>query len=248
MKQYKPGWQNIVAATVLLSLSSCANIQDMYDTTTTTLFAGMPEKESYTSTANDITSRMLRVDRAMDRNVARNALMQELITESDQICNSKLAGIPKQVEGWKLKSKKNDTLNSTLENGIGQRVLDATNPELALKQPDRSNQPKKVLGEAIVSMIKKNREHTRTILKNREEMDIHRYSVKQAMQDIQTYHRSCDPELGISEVVRATSRRMTAAEKQAEIESLMLLRQTLMKQGLSTRSVQQKIDAVILAD
>ena len=248
MKQENPSWWKILAATSLFTLSGCANIQDMYESTTTTLFAGMPEKGSYTSTANDITTRMLRVDRANDRNAARNALVRELITESDQICDKRLAAFPEQIEAWKLRAAKADSLNSTLENGIEQRVLDTINPELKMNQPPISSQPKKLLGETIIAMIRKNRTQTRIILKNREEMDIHRYSVKQAMQDVQNYHRSCTVELGLSEVVRATSRRMSPDEKQAKIESLMLLRQTLMKQGLSTRSVQQKIDAVILAD
>ncbi|WP_072659906.1 hypothetical protein [Mariprofundus micogutta] len=121
-------------------------------------------------------------------------------------------------------------------------------PELTMQQPDRAVNPVKELGTSIISVIKTNRKHSRSILKEREDMDIHRYSVKQALQDIQVYHQSCSIQLGVSEVARMTSQRMTLDEKKAAIESLLQLRQTLMKQGLSTRSVQQKIDAVILAD
>ncbi|GAV20593.1 hypothetical protein MMIC_P1562 [Mariprofundus micogutta] len=117
-----------------------------------------------------------------------------------------------------------------------------------MQQPDRAVNPVKELGTSIISVIKTNRKHSRSILKEREDMDIHRYSVKQALQDIQVYHQSCSIQLGVSEVARMTSQRMTLDEKKAAIESLLQLRQTLMKQGLSTRSVQQKIDAVILAD
>jgi len=249
MTSLNHGCRLIVAAAFLFSLSGCADVQGMYESTTTTLFEGLPKTESHPVLAKDITSRMDRVDNAMDRNMARNTLIRELIAESDQICNSRLAEIPDQMEkNWKLKTARGDALSSTLDNGIEQRILDTITPDLTMNQPLTFNHPKKVLGESIVSMIRKNREQSRIILKSREEMDIHRYSLKQAMQGVQAYHRSCTIELGISELAGMTSHRMSAQEKQAKIESLMLLRQTLMKQGLSTRSVQQKIDAVILAD
>jgi len=229
----------------LFTLTGCANIQKAIESGASGLRSAFAE-ESPTTSAHDITSRLIRADQANDRIAARNTLSRELINDSDQACSTVLASIPEQVEKWKFESGHTDKLEKILTDGINQRQLDAVNPALALNQPAITNKPKQQLGESIVSMIKKQRGRIRLTLAEREDMDIHRYTLKQALQDVQAYHRTCSVDLGLSEVARSTSQGMSAEEKQAKIESLLQLRQTLMQQGLNTRAVQQKIDAVVL--
>jgi len=246
MKQLNQGCR-VILPLLLLMLGGCANIQQTFKSGTAGLLSAFSEKTTPAS-GHDITSRMLRVDQASDRVTARNALTHELLSDSDQACDKLLARVPEQIDKWNIESGNADKLTPILADGIQQRQFDSVNPALVLNQPAISSKPKQQLAEAIVSMIKKQRARIRLALTGREEMDIHRYSVKQALQDVQTYHRACSVELGISEVARSDSQGMTAEEKQAKIESLLQLRQTLMQQGLNTRAIQQKIDAVVLED
>ncbi len=245
--QAKPYFRLILPA-LLLGLTGCSGFQGSYDSDTSSMFTEISGNERETSGNKKIDKRLVELDHALDRNAARNALVREFIAESDQVCDKKLTAISDQIEEWELNPKQSDKLSKTLNETIASRQLDTVTPELTINQPASASNPVKELGQSIVSIIKRNREQTRVILKDREYMDIHRYSVKQALQDMQVYHQSCSIQLGISEAARMTSQRMTTEEKKAEIESLIQLRETLMKQGLSARAIQQKIDAVILAD
>jgi len=243
--QLKP-YYRLILPSLLLGLTGCSSFQDTYNSDTSSMFYEISETEGETSGNKKIDKRLVELDHALDRNAARNALMREFIVESDQACDKKLTDISDQIEDWELNPDKSDKLSKILNETIASRQLDTVTPELAINQPASANNPVKELGESIVSIIQRNRKQTRVILKDREDMDIHRYSVKQALQDMQAYHQSCSIQLGVSEAARLASQRMTTEEKKAEIESLIQLREILMKQGLSTRAIQQKIDAVIL--
>ncbi|WP_155901577.1 hypothetical protein [Mariprofundus ferrooxydans] len=230
---------------LLLSMSGCADIQQAFDPGRSGLLSAFSKEAA---SGHDIRSRLLHADQASDREAARNALIREFISTSDQSCNKVLAGIPGQVKKWELKSRHTDNLDKILADGIGQRQFDSVNPALTLNRPGEADHSKQLLAESIISTIRHNRERTLVEIQAHEEMNIHRYSLKQALQNVQAYHSACAVEAGIAGVARSTMRRMTPAEKQAEIESLMQLRQTLIRQGVSTRAVQKKIDAVIMAD
>ncbi|MDX8405472.1 MAG: hypothetical protein R8K50_04900 [Mariprofundus sp.] len=231
---------------LLLGLGGCASIQNTFDSATSGLT--FPSKRAGSTPAQDINSRMMRVDQANDRQAARNALVRELINEADQSCEQMLAGIPERVSKWKLTMRPLDKLDETLATAIEHRPLDRVNEEVALHLAVDSSRASQQLATSIIAMIRKTGEQTVLILKAREEMDIHRYSLKQALQDVQSYHRLCSLELGTAEVARATLKHPSMAEKQAQIDALIQLRKTLIQQGLNTRAIQQKIDAVILDD
>jgi len=233
----------ILLPVLLLTLAGCAKIQGVLASSGLLASAS---KSSASAPAQDINSRMMRVDKANDRQVARNALTRELMRESDQACELYLARIPAQVARWEMEMRRDDKLESTLADAIKVRALDRVTPDLILHPPGDSSQAAPELAASITAMVRKNRAQTSMILKDREEMDIHRYSLKQALQDVQGYHQLCSLELGAAEVARATVQPTSVADKQAQIEPLMQLRQILMQQGLNTRAVQQKIDAVIM--
>jgi len=245
--QVNPYFRLILPA-LLLGLSGCSTYEAIVGSDTSTMFSRISDNERQNHGADDASTRLMNIDHALDRNAARNGLVRDLVAESDQACDKTIAAISTQVEAWELRPQKADKLGLLLQDAMAQRQLDIISPELVIDQPAISATPTKALGEAIVAAINKNRAQIRKLLKEREDTDIHRYPVKQALQDVQAYHHACSLQLGVSEVARLSSPRMTPAERQTEIEALMQLRQTLMQQGLSTRSVQQKIDAVILAD
>jgi len=247
MKRATP-YNRLMLPVLLLGLSGCSTYDAIVGSDTSAMFSRISDSERQTRDPDDASTRLMNIDRALDRNSARNRLVREFIAESDQACDRTLADISGQIENWKMEPQKADKLSVMLQDAMAQRQLDTVNPDLAITPPATSANPAIALRESILTTIKKSREEIRKLLKEREDTDIHRYSVKQALQDVQTYHHSCALQPGVSEVARLSSHRMSAAEKQAEIEALMQLRQTLIQQGISTRAVQRKIDEVILAD
>jgi len=238
----------VILPVLLLMLGGCVTVQDVMESDPSGLLSSLAEKTAATP-AEVINKRMLHADQASDRIGARNSLIGELISDADQVCHHRLALLPQQIEKWTLAIHRRDKLAILLNDGISQRPLDHINPDLAIALPEPGPDPKQQLADAMVAIITAQREAIRTTLTAREELDIHRYPIKQALLDVRTYHLACSAELGLSGVTHASSsQRMTVEEKQMKVESLIQLRQILMEQGLSTRTIQKQIDAVILAD
>ena len=198
--------------------------------------------------SNEFSARMTRVDQANDRQAARNNLIEELMRESDQRCRENLVEIREQIEDWDFDAPPLDQFSATLERGMAQRNYDTINSDLKPIAASAQIKPGAELGQTITSKIEARRKQLGNAIRERKDMDIHRYPVKQALGDIKAYHQSCSLNLGIGEMVRASNPVYTDEQRKAKIESLMKLRQTLIDQGISPRAVQQKIDAVILAD
>lgn len=237
----------------LLLLPGCAVIDDAYSTSGSGALPGILDQIGGDSEeqkqAKAMNLRMMSVDQAADRVRARNELIIDLLTESDTACSKRLTEMAADAEHWPVsKSEKKDQLSLTLESGIAQRKYDKSNADMRIALPETTGSAAETLVRTIGEQIDKQRQQTRTEIEARLQMDIHRYTLKQALEDVQTYHESCSIEQGAAAVARATERRMSAEERQAELESLFKLRQTLMEQGLSTRAVQKKIDAVIMAE
>ncbi len=248
MKPLQP-FCRICLPLLLVALTGCANVRDALDAGKSGLMSMLPEKSSDTVPAHgDITSRLHRVDQAYDNTLARNTLTHELIDGADQTCKQTFVDLTAQIKHWKMPSSRHDKLDEMLTIGIAQRNLDRSNPELSLVQPADATNAKQQLTDAIITTINKQRGAIRLALTAREKMDISRYPIKQALRDVQAYHRACTLSSGLAGVAHNTSQRMTAEEKHEQIESLMQLRQTLMQQGLNTRAIQQKIDTIILTD
>lgn len=240
-------YRRVLLPSLLLILSGCVTVQDAMDSDPTGVLKAFATKATSTP-AELMNERMLHADQASDRIKARNSLINEFIKDSNLVCNHRLASLSKQIERWTLESHHRDKLATLLADGMARRTLDYINPDMVLDQPAIAAEPKQQLVEAMIAIITKQREAIRATMIEREEMDIHRYTLKQALQDVYTYHLTCSAELGLSGVIHNASPRMTPEEKQAKIDSLMQLRQTLIRQGISTRAVQKKINAVILAD
>ncbi|EAU53839.1 hypothetical protein [Mariprofundus ferrooxydans] len=240
-------YRRVLLPSLLLILSGCVTAQDAMDSDPTGVLKAFATKATATP-ADLMNDRMLHADQASDRIKARNSLISEFIEDSNLVCNHRLAGLSKQIKRWSLESHHRDKLAALLTDGMARRTLDYINPDMVLDQPAIAAEPKQQLVEAMIAVITKQREAIRTTMLAREEMDIHRYTLKQALQDVYTYHLTCSAELGLSGVIHNASPHMTPEAKKATIDSLIQLRQTLIQQGISTRAVQKKIDAVIMAD
>ncbi|TLS77983.1 hypothetical protein FE236_02525 [Mariprofundus erugo] len=225
---------------LMTGLNGCNSVQKLIGSENAAML------ESLTS-SKSITSRIQHIDQANDRQAARNIIIQELLAESDRKCALVLKEVPEQINKWHLGSVDGDKLTTMLTENIAKREFDPLNDELTNNPLAATENPQKELADTIISVIEKQRQQILSTLKTREEIDIHGYSMRQALQDIRYYHNSCSIPYGISTVAAATTPAMTPEEKQAAIDALMQLRQTLIEQGISTRAVQQKIDAVIMA-
>jgi len=239
---------------LLFALAGCATINDTYSTSGGSI---VPEfisnigsgKSTVEKRSDAMTVRMMSVDQASDRMRARNELIVDLLDESDGLCTARLEKIAAKAQKWPLQDESEpDQLDSALSKGIAQRQYDKINPDMRLPISDASGHPGQTLAAIISKEIRKQRQTTRNSIENRLQMDIHQYSLKQSLEDVQVYHNSCRLDQGIASVAKATSIRMTAEERQAELDSLLQIRQTLMHQGLSTRAIQKKIDALIMAE
>jgi len=80
------------------------------------------------------------------------------------------------------------------------------------------------------------------------ETNIHHYSLKQALMDINAYHETCTNAFGANELAHSSMHKTTPAEKRVAIAELMQLRKEMKSQGLNTRSIQHKIDTIIMAE
>ncbi|MDQ6993023.1 MAG: hypothetical protein Q9M31_06065 [Mariprofundus sp.] len=236
-------WHKIILLLPLFALSSCASIIDNVNATPSHHLANKDASHSNKS----IAYRIKRIDQASDRMTARNDIMHELIQTSNQTCEHILSKLPKQIKRWNIESEKSNN-SSLLEDTIERRKFDNVDPSLALQQSIFTHPAKQELARAITAMIKKNRYQLYLTLRNREDMDISQYSLKQALQNLVTYQHACSVEQGISDLALAsTQQHTTIEEKQAQIESLIKLRQTLIEQRLGTQAIQQQIDAIIMS-
>lgn len=231
--------QWITLILLITGLNGCNSVKNLIGSENAAILENLTSSKS-------IAARIRHIDQANDRQAARNAIIHELVAESDRKCALILKEVPDQINKWHFNSVDGDTLTAMLTENIGKREFDPLNDELTNKPLSANDNPTQALADTVVSVIEKQRQQILSTLKTRQEIDIHGYSMRQALQDIRYYHSSCSVAYGISEVAAAMTPAMTPEEKQAAIDALMQLRQTLIQQGISTRAVQQKIDAIIL--
>ncbi len=232
----------ITITLMLFTLSACGTLQTIYEETPS-LFQKAEKTE-----LNPLLKELRALDLANDREAARNRFMQELITSSDKICEKYKQQILNDSQQWNMYSEKGGLQFETkLKEAISLRQSDRINPNMTILSMHEMDSAEHAMATILTETIESSQKMARIQLKARMEDSIRQYSVKQGLLDLQAYHHSCSVQFAAAAVARARAEKMTPEEKSASIEALLQLRQKLMDEGLNTRAVQQKIDALILA-
>ncbi|NWF37185.1 hypothetical protein [Mariprofundus sp. KV] len=234
----------ILLSLLLISLSGCSNLEAIYEEGRAKLFSSTGKSDKLTAMDRQLQA----VDRANDRVAARNELVRQMIAESDSACEKELGIIADDIENWKIDNRAPGPLGEKLEAAIAKRQFDTGNTKESQFVQGNAEPPAKALANAIVETIKRNRNKARSTLDERMEASINHYSLKQALMDLDAYHNLCTTALGASQLARSTSVRMSPEEKSAAIDSLVQMRKKLMQEGINPRSIQRKIDDIIMAE
>ena len=237
----------ILLSISLLAISGCTSLQSAIEqgkATTARLFTDTAKKEE----ASKMDRKLQAVDLANDRAAARNELIREMLADSDKACATDLSALSEKVEGWSYNNTAPGDLGKSLEAAIGKRQFDSADASHVILADKLSGDAGKTVAEAVVSTIKRNRKLAQLELDRRMETNIHHYSLKQALMDVRAYHETCTSAFGSRELARISMQRLTPEEKSAAIDSLMQLRKKMKMEGLNTRSIQHKIDTIIMAE
>jgi len=231
--------QWISLALLAFSLSACATVQSVYE--------GAPSifQSDNKTDVNPLLKTLRALDLANDREAARNAYIQDMIAVSDRICEEHMQQIRHDSLQWSMDTETdNGALEQQLKEAIRLRDSDHITPNMTILSIPETETPENTMANLLIETIEATRRLARIQIKSSMENAIRQYSLKQGLLDVQAYHRSCSVPYAAAVVARAGE--MTAPERNASIEDLMQLRQKLMDEGLNTRVVQQKIDALIL--
>lgn len=232
----------LILLLLLISLSGCSNVEAIYKDGKSMLTETLKSDPS-----ESMNPQLQAVDRATDRGAARNKLARELIGDSDRTCEKQLGKIADNAEGWRINSDSPGDMGKKLDSAISKRQFDIADPATTLMALSSSADAGKALGKALVETIQRHRNKARIELNNRMEAGISHYSLKQVLMDIRAYHNTCTTAFGINQLA-GSSHRLSPEEKQAAIDSLMQMRKQLMQEGMNPRSIQRKIDDIILAE
>jgi len=226
---------------LVVGLTGCGAIKNISDGKPL-LFNASGAKEQ-----SDLQARIRVIEEANDREAARNKWIQEKMSSSDQLCDAYINSMLQNSEAWQLSEKHNDELDKNLQLAISLRKFDRADSDALLFARGDEKKLENPIALSLAKTIERTRRMARIQMKARLEGSFAQYSVKQALMDVAAYHGSCSTKFAATELARSTTMAMSPEQKSESIASLMQLRQKLMDEGLNTRSVQQKIDAVILA-
>jgi len=231
----------IIISLMVFTLSACGTMQSIYEEAPS-LFQ-TPKKTEVKPLLQELRA----LDLANDREAARNTFMQEMITSSNKICDKHKQQILNDSRQWDMHSKQDDVqFEEQLKEAISLRQFDHISPNMTILPIQETETVEHTMATILTETIEASRRLARIQLKARMEDPIRQYSVKQGLLDLQAYHHSCSVQFAAAAVARANAGKMTPEERNAAIEGLIQLRQKLMDEGLNTRAVQQKIDALIL--
>jgi len=233
----------ILLSLALIALSGCSHVEAIYKDGKSMLSDSMKSDASET-----MSPQLQAVDRANDREAARNKLAREMIAESDRSCEKQLSRIDSAVENWNISSNSPGELEEKLDSVISKRQFDNVGSAAPLFAQSSSADAGKRLANTLVTTIKDQRSRARIELDRRMEASITHYSLKQVMIDIRSYHNSCTTAFAVNQLAGKSTKKMTPEEKNAAIDELIEMRKKLMREGLNPRPVQQKIDAIITAE
>ena len=233
----------ILLSLLLISLSGCSNLEAIYKDGKSMLFSSTTKNDKLTALDRQLQA----VDRANDRAAARNELVRQMIAESDSACEKELGIIAGDIENWKLDNRAPGPLGEKLGAAIAKRQFDSGNAKASQFVQANTEPPAKALANAIVETVKRNRNLARVKLDERMEASINHYSLKQALMDLDAYHNICTAAFGASQLASTTTVHMSPEEKSAAIDSLVQMRKQLMQEGINPRSIQRKIDEIIMA-
>ncbi|MBN4077062.1 hypothetical protein JYT48_02200 [Mariprofundus ferrooxydans] len=229
-----PRFKFIGSIVLLVVLSSCGSLQSLLLSTSDDGASALKEE-------------LRDVDQANDRAASRNKMMWEMIAASDHICEQYINDMLSDSDAsFPLRERSVDALDTKLTAAIGLRSFDQTNAESTLFAALHVGSAAAAIRTALAKTITRTRGLARIQLKARLGGYISEYSVKQALMDVAAYHNSCSARFAATELARVTTMQMSDTKREASIETLMQLRQKLMSEGMNTRAVQQKIDALIL--
>jgi len=220
---------------LLLGLSSCGTLQSFLPSS--------PQADGDSVLKQELRA----IDEASDRKLSRNALIRKMLANSDQRCEQYINNMRNSHEqSFSINDRAHDELDARIQSAIRLRKFDKANVETTLFSSVHVEQPSVALRAALAKTIERSRALARVQLKARLESDIAAYSVKQALMDVAAYHHGCSAVFAATKLARVTTMQMTDAKRKAALETLMQVRQKLISEGINTRSVQQKIDALIL--
>ena len=188
------------------------------------------------------------VDEAVDRTAARNRLIRTMISESDKSCVQYLSELQSDAEQKVvLKQRARDALDKRLQAAIALRRFDHVDADkLLLAGHDSHETAVHAVNRTLAATIRRSRAMSAMQLSKRLEADITAYSLKQALLDVSAYHDSCSADFAVIELTRTVTEARSADERSASMAALIQLRKQLISQGISTRVLQQKIDALIM--
>ncbi len=230
----------MAALLLAVGLAGCGAIKNISDGKPL-LFNSSGAKEQ-----SDLQARIRVIEEANDREVARNKWIEEKMNHSDQLCGTYINSMLKNSEAWQLNDKDNDELDKKLQLAISLRKFDRADPDALLFARGDEKKLENPIALSLIKTIERSRRMARIQMKARFEGSFAQYSVKQALMDVAAYHRSCSTKFAAEKLARSTTMLMSPEQREESIQTLMQLRQKLMDEGMSTRSVQQKINAIIL--
>jgi len=225
----------VVVIVLVFGLSGCGSLQSMFSSS------------SEDGELNVLKQQLRTIDEANSRADGRNKMIWEMIATSDQMCkqyvNDMLHG---EDQTFPYNDKASDALNAKITAAIALRTFDQSNANRTLFASTHNEQPAQAIRIALAKTITRSRALARIQLKARLDGYISEYSVKQALMDVAAYHDSCSATFAAIELARVSTKQMTAEKRNASIQALIELRQKLISEGMNTRAVQQKMDALIL--
>jgi len=221
----------IVAMVLAIALSGCSSLS----------------ASSQGEPLNVLKEELRSIDEGNSRAAGRNKMIWEMIATSDHICEQYVDDmLHDDHQNFPLQDRSSDALDAKIAAAIALRTFDQANANDVLFASMPPEQPARAIRIALAKTITRTRALAKIQLKARLDGYISEYSVKQALMDVAAYHDSCSVTFAALELARVTTMHMTAEKRNASIEALIELRQKLISEGMNTRAVQQKMDALIL--
>ncbi|MDQ6970057.1 MAG: hypothetical protein Q9M16_06090 [Mariprofundus sp.] len=225
----------VVVIVVIFGLSGCGSLQSMFSSS------------SEDGELNVLKQELRTIDEGNSRADGRNKMIWEMIATSDHICEQYVNDmLHDEDQTFPFKDKASDALGAKITAAIALRTFDQSNANHTLFASTHIEQPAQAIRIALAKTITRTRRLAKIQLKARLGGYISEYSVKQALMDVADYHDSCSARFAAIELARVNTMQMTAEKRNASIQALIELRQKLMSEGMNTRAVQQKMDALIL--